>query len=102
MQLIGRFLVGLGNPRGVRVRIDRLLPVANAREDVRGHVQGVRRIGRHLRVAPCGRQALLGQRRRVVEVNEIVRDTRMVWLPIPDLLEDRRTLELIGVGLVRW
>ena len=100
VQLIVERLVQLRDTRGFGVGRDRLLPVADAREDVRGHVLGMRRGWRDLGIASRGIEALLGDRRIVVEVNEIVRDAGMLRLALGDRLEDCRALELVGVGLV--
>src|SRR5205823_3092216 len=45
-------------------------------------------------------EALLRDRRIIVEMDQIVRDPGMIWLAQEDRLEDCRALELIGVGLV--
>ena len=60
----------------------------------------VRRGGRHLGVASRRREPLLGERRRIVEVDQIMRDPRMLRLARPNLFQDCRALELIGIGLV--
>ena len=82
------------------VRLDRLAPGADAGEDVRGHVQRVRRIRRDLAVAARRLDALLRDRRVVVAVDEVMRGARMVGLVEEDRLEDLRRLELVGVLLV--
>ena len=51
---------------------------AHAGEDVRGHVQRVRCGGCDVGVAHRGRQPLIGDRRVVVGVDQIMRDPRMV------------------------
>jgi len=85
-----------------RTRVCRggLLPRADAREDVRRHVQRVRRRGRDRRIAPRGRYPFVGDRRRVVAVDQIVRDAGMVGVLLEFILEDRRRLEIRRVGLV--
>src|SRR5204862_5067407 len=77
-----------------------ILPGAHAREDVRRHVQRVRRVGSDAGVALGGRHALLRDRRRVIAVDEVVRDARMVRILGELLLQYRRRLERIAVGLV--
>ena len=67
--------------RRCEVGLDRLLPVAHAREGVRRHVQRVRRGGRDLRVAARGVERAGRQRRRVVAVNDVVREPGMIGLP---------------------
>ena len=42
----------------------------------------------------------VGDRRIVVEVDQIMRHAGMMRLALGDLFEDRRALELVGVGLV--
>ena len=82
------------------VRVDRLLPRADTREGVRRHVQRVRRRRRDLRVAARRAQRVIGQRRHVVAVDDVVRDARMIGLLGVELLEDRPGLQLIRVRLV--
>jgi hypothetical protein len=60
----------------------------------------MRRSRRDLGVAPGGVDPFLRERRRVIEVNEIMSDTRVPGLPLVDRLQDGRSLELIGVSLV--
>ena len=60
----------------------------------------MRHIGRDLRVTARGRHALLRDRRRVVAVDQVVRDARMVGMLLELLLEDRPGLEVGGIGLV--
>ena len=61
---------------------------------------GVRRARRDRRIALCRVEPLIGDRRIVVEVDQIMRNAGMVRLALEDRLEDRRALELLGVGLV--
>ncbi len=74
--------------------------MADPREDVRGHVQRVRRRGGELGVALRGREPALGQRRVVVGMDQIVHDARMVRLAHDLRLQDLGRRELLGVGLV--
>ena len=67
---------------------------------MRRHMLGVRRSRRDFGVALGGVQPLLGDRRIVVEVDQIVGDARVRGLPFEDRLQDRSALELIGVSLV--
>ena len=59
---------------------DRLLPIADAREDVRRHVLGMGRRGRDLGIAPGGIEAFLGDRRIVVEMDQVMRHAGMLRL----------------------
>ena len=63
-----------------QIRIDVLLPHANPGEDVRGHMQRVRRRRSHLRITPRRGQPQLRQLRLVISVNQIVRHSRMIRL----------------------
>ena len=45
-------------------------------------------------------QAVVGERRVVVEVDQVVRDTGVLRLALPDRLQDRCALALLSVGLV--
>ena len=63
---------------GGEVRVDVVLPEADAGEDVRRHVQRVRRGGSDLRITARGGNAELRQLRFVVAVDQVVRDSRMV------------------------
>ena len=82
------------------VGVDRFLPVADAGVDVRRHVLGVRRGRRDLGVAVGGVEPLLRGRRVVVEVDQVMRDARMLRQPLGDRLQDCGALGLLGVGLV--
>jgi hypothetical protein len=61
----------------------------------------MRRRRRDLGVAHGGVEAFLGDRRIVVEVDQIVGDARMPGLALEDRLQDGRAFELIGIALVR-
>ena len=100
MQLVAGFLLGLRRLDRGDVGGDRLLPIADARVDVRRHVLGVRRGRRDLGIAVGGVEALLGERRIVVEVDQVVRDAGMLRQALGDRLEDRGALGLLRVGLV--
>ena len=100
VQLVARGLVRLRGLHRRDVGSDRFLPIADAREDVRRHVLRVRRRRRDRSVELGGIEPLLGDRRIVVEMDQIVRHARMSRLPLEDRLEDCRALELVGVGLV--
>jgi hypothetical protein len=60
----------------------------------------MRRVGGDLGIAPGGLDAFVGDRRIVVEMDQIVRHAGMLRLALGDLFQDGRTLELVGVGLV--
>ncbi len=100
MQLVVKIRGFLRDTSRFDVGINRLLPVADAGENVRRHVLRVRRTGGHLGVASRRREPLLGERRRIVKVYQIMRDSRMLRLTRPDFFQDGRPLELIGIGLV--
>jgi len=54
-----------------------------------------------LGIATGGVEALIGDGRIVVEVDQIVGDAGMLGLALEDGLQDGRALELIGIALVR-
>ena len=60
----------------------------------------MRRGGRDLGIASGRFQALLGDCRVVVEMDQVVRHAWMLRLALGDRLEDRCAFELVGVGLV--
>jgi hypothetical protein len=60
----------------------------------------VRRRRRDLRIAPGRIESFLRQRRRVVEMDQIVGDAGMTWLALEDRLKDRGALELHRIGLI--
>ena len=82
------------------IRGDRFAPHAEHGKRMRGHVQRMGRRRRQLGVALCRRQALTANWRKIIAVDDVVRDTGMVRLLRLDRLQDRRRLELFGVGLV--
>src|SRR5438477_10626517 len=100
MKLVAIFLVSLGCFHRSRVRFNRLFPVTDAREDVRRHVLRMRRGRRDLGVLVGGSQALRGDRRIVIEMDQIVSDARMLWLPLPERFKDGGALERLCIGLV--
>ena len=81
--------VGRGEVRG-----DGLLPEAEAREDVRRHVERVRRRRRDLRVGARGRQRLFRERRVVEGVDHVVRDAGVPGLRGEEPVQDRGPLLL--------
>ena len=85
---------------GGEVGVDVVLPEANARENVRGHVQGVGRGGRDLGVTAGGGNAELGQLRLVVGVNQIMRDSGMVGFAGKQRFENGGGLFAVGESLV--
>ena len=87
-------------PRRTRVGVDRFLPVAEPRKGVRRHVQRVRRRRRDFRVTPRRLERAIGQRRKVVAVDDVVREAGMIRLASDQLFENRAGLELVGEGLV--
>ena len=91
-------LPGFGN-RSL-VGIDRLHPIAHAREDMRRHVQRVRGVRRDIRIAQCRRQPFLRERREIVGVNEIVGHARMVRMLGKLRFENCSRLQRPGIGLV--
>jgi hypothetical protein len=56
--------------------------------------------GRDARIPARGVEALGGDRRRVVAVDQVVRDAGMIGIPLEFALEDRGRLQIRGVGLV--
>ena len=77
------------------IGVDRFLPEADARERVRRHVQRVRDIRRQRRIAASRAQRLLGERRVIVGVNDVVRETWMFRMFFVERLENGRGLELL-------
>ena len=61
----------------------------------------VRRVGCDLRIAQRRGQAFGGDRRIIVQVDQVMGDARMLRLALHDRPEDRRAFQLIGVSLVR-
>ena len=100
MQLVVEIGGFLGDTLRDHVGVDQLLPIADAREDMRRHVLRMGGAGRDLGVEPRRVEPLLGDRRIVVEMDQVVRDAGMLRLALEDRLQDRRALELVGVGLV--
>ena len=85
---------------GRQVRVDRLLPEPEPREDVRRHVERVGRGGRDLRVGARRRQRLGGERRIVEGVDHVVRDARMIRLERKQFVQELRGALLLGVGRI--
>ena len=73
-----RLVCGFGRRGRAPVGSNRVLPCANAGENMRRHVERVRCRWRDLGVALCRLQAFLGNRRIVVAVYKIVRDAGML------------------------
>ena len=85
-----------------RVRGDGFLPKPDHGVDVRRHVPRVRHGRRNAGIAPRRRYSLLGKRREVVGVNEVVRHARMLRVLLEEFLQQRRGLDLIGVGEIAF
>ena len=64
---------------GRDVGVDRFLPVADAGVDVRRHVLGVRGGRRDLGVTVGGIEPLLRGCRVIIEMDQVMRDARMLW-----------------------
>ena len=102
VQFLGRRALTLRRGDGQQIRLDRRLPVAEARECVRRHVERVRLFGRDGRVSPGRVDRARRERRHVVAVDDVVREPRMVGMVRPEALEHRPGFQLIRVGLVGW
>ena len=61
----------------------------------------MRRGGRDLRIALGSIKSFLGNGRIVVQMDQVVRDARMLRLPFKDRLEQRGTLKLVGISFIR-
>ena len=82
------------------VGIDRLLPQAEPGKDVRRHVQRVRDRRCNLCVAHCGRQPEFGELLRVVAMDQVVHDSRVVRLGLPHVFQNLGRLFFVSEGLV--
>src|SRR5437899_469529 len=100
VQLVMRFIAGLGSARRYGVGVDRLFPISDARENMRWHVLRMWRCRGNLRIPFSGIEALFGQGRRVVKMDEVMSDTRMMRLALENRLENAGALELHCIGLV--
>ena len=60
----------------------------------------MRRVRRDLGIAQRRGEAFGGDRRIVIQMDQIVGDAGVLRLPLPDRLQDGGALELVGVGLV--
>ena len=100
MQLVVEIRGFLGHAPRFGVGSNRILPVADAGENVRRHVLRVCRRGRHLGVASSGRKPVLRERGRIIKVDQIMGDSGMLRLTRPNLLQNCRSLKLIGISLV--
>ena len=67
---------------------------------MRGHVLRVRRGWSDFGISPGRLETFLGERRIVVEMDEVMGDARMLRLALEDRLEDGCSFELVGIGLV--
>ena len=76
----------------------RLVPQPEPREDVRRHVERVRRGRRGLGVAAGGRERQAGERRIVEGVNRVVMDSRMLRVRLQEAVQNRGGLLLLGEG----
>src|SRR5205085_8319607 len=76
------------------IRSDRFIPHPQTCEDVRRHVQRVRHPWRNRSITLRGGESALGQRRIVVAVDQVMNETRMIWVLFPKLFEDGGCLEV--------
>ena len=81
-----------GGRDGREVGVDRFLPQAQADEDVRRHVERVRRGRRDLRVAARGVETHRGKLGLVAAVNQVMRDARLIGVLREQLVQDRNRL----------
>ncbi len=100
MQLLTHIPGRVRGRTGRLIRRDRIVPVTQPREDVRGHVQSVRRGRRDLRVCPCSAQPPWGQLGAVIGMDQVVRKTGVLRQPAVQRLEDLRRALLVGVRTV--
>jgi hypothetical protein len=100
MQLVVKIGSFLRDTLRDSIRVDRLLPIADARKNMRRHVLRVCGVRGDFGVESRCVESLIGNRRIVVEVNQIVRDAGMLRLANKDGLKNRGSLELVGVGFV--
>lgn len=87
--------------RPVPLEVGHGLEAPEAREDVRRHVEHVRHVGRDLRVSVRRRQRQVRQLRRVVGVDQVVRDARVLRVRGRDRVEQPRCLLLPRVRAIR-
>src|SRR5207244_11234492 len=83
------------------VGLGRLLPQPQPREDVRGHMDRVRRGGRDLRGGPRGRQRQGSQGGVVEGVDEVVGDAGVLRFFLKQRVQDPGGLLLVREGCVR-
>jgi hypothetical protein len=102
VQPIVRFLAVLCQVGCLRVGRKGLPPIANARENVRGHVLRVRCCLGNLGVAQGRIETFLRERRIVVRVNQVMRYAWVLRAALRDRLQNCRGLELAGVGFIGW
>ena len=90
-----RGCVGLRRVGRGAIRRDRFVPHAEAGEDVRGHVQGVRNPRRDRGIRFGCRQAARCERGIIVTVDEIVRGAGMIAVCRPQFFQNRGRLQLV-------
>ena len=76
------------------IRSDRFIPHPQTCKDVRRHVQRVRHPWRDRSITLRSGEPALGQRRIVVAMDQVMNDTRVIWVLFPKLFEDGGCLEL--------
>ena len=96
-----RVAVRLAGGEGGLITFLHIRPHAELHEDVRGHVQRVRRRRRDLRVPACRFQRQDGVLRRVAGVDQVVRRAGMVGIALEDVHGDgrrfHRALDVLAV-----
>ncbi len=85
---------GVGSAKGRFIGGGRVVPHAELEKDVRGHVQGVARLGRDLRVGARRGKGQPSVFRVVVIMDQIVESSRMIGIPGQHPLQDGRRLLL--------
>ena len=90
----------IGFARRADVGGDRFLPLTHAREGVRRHVERVRHRRGNVGIGARGGQRLGGQRRHVVGVNDVMRETGMIRVALVERFENLRRLQVLREGLV--
>src|SRR5215471_1242642 len=100
VELVPRSIVFLGRRFGSEIGFDRLLPKAQARKNMRRHMQCMRRVRRDLGVAPRSIERLLRKRRIVVGMDDVMSYPGMIWLLGKSLFQNRAGLLLVRICLI--
>src|SRR5215469_7869488 len=102
MQLLRSLSFALCRRSRSEIAGDRILPITHASEGMGWHMQSMRSIRSDLRVALCCLQGSRCERRDVVGMDDVVRESGMIWFFLEQCFQNRTCLEQASIRFICW